>query len=961
MIREYWSRRWLNPFILAGLFCLFSISRAGTTGKISGRVTDAETGVGLPGVNVLLEGTSLGASTDADGIFFIINIPVDTYSARAEMIGYTTMRITDIQVLGDLTTETNFQLGVKILESQEEVVVVAERPLVQKDLTSGRSIVSSEDIKEMPVETISGVISTKAGIVSSPNGAIHVRGGRSSEVSYMIDGVPITNPAWGGLGVSLENSAVQELQILSGTFNAEYGQAMSGIINIVTKEGGSKFTGNLMSYAGDYYSGKTDVFEYADQFDLMNIRNLEGSLSGPVPIPGLRNKLSFFISGRAYSNGGLYRGVREHAPGDVNFLTSRQVEDLRDSPYGRAGLLNFAEPFTDLDGDGELAAGSEPYFDFDGNGDYDTGEPFRDMNGDGIYQHELDLNGDGISDPEEREFVDMNGDGVLNGDPFLDINGNGVLDGEPFIDHNGNGVWDSGATGDGAVVRLNRLQRRNLQGKITWRITPKMKLNINTLQNQSRSVSYSLNYKYNPAGRPVNESTSLSVIADLTHSLSERLFYSIKGSFYETYSKSYYRDVQPDELVEERTENYSDLLTLSSDILTGMYDVGNFFGPTADSMLILQTTYTLTDSLGEEFDFHIDRGSESGLAGFLEYSATARPEYLVLAQVVMTLNDVKNALFLPNEISERPDNEFFAGGHSHSWSERRNQTYLLSGDLTWQANNVHQVKTGAGIKQHVMDYKAFSVFVEQGEDWIPTAKTPETSFSNDSYDNWLSDAVTGMQYSDRRPNEAYFYIQDKIELTDMIVNLGLRYDYFNPHYFIPSDYSDPDNPRYLLYTVDSGEEGIVDTLFSEIGEVGDYMEILDTLNALGEPWKNYNDFFTPTKAVNQFSPRIGVAYPITDRGIIHFSYGHFFQIPTFAYLFSNPELEISTDNFGSTMGNAALKPQKTVTYELGLQQQLTDDLGIELIAFYKDFSGLLSLDIQERYHTVRYTLYSNRD
>ena len=331
---------------------------AGTTGKISGRVTDAETGVGLPGVNVIIENTSMGASTDVDGIYYIINVPVGTYAVKAGMIGYNTTKMTEVAVRGDLTTEIDFAMTVKVLESDEEVIVVAERPMVQKDLTSGRAIVGADEIKEMPVESLSGVIATKAGIVSDPNGAIHIRGGRSSEVTYMIDGVPVTNLSSGGLGVGLENSAVQELQILSGTFNAEYGQAMSGIINIVTKEGGSDYNGNLSAYMGDYYTTDTRFFEYADQFDIMNIKNVEASLSGPVP--GFGNKLTFFASGRYYDYGGLYRGVREHMPNDVNYLTSKAVEELRDSPWGRAGLLNFAEPFEDLDGDGQLAPAVNP-------------------------------------------------------------------------------------------------------------------------------------------------------------------------------------------------------------------------------------------------------------------------------------------------------------------------------------------------------------------------------------------------------------------------------------------------------------------------------------------------------------------------------------------------------------------------------------------------------------------------
>ncbi len=969
-----------------GLFIFIFMANSllgGTTGKISGRVSDAETGEGLPGVNVIIENTGMGASTDGDGIYFIINVPIGVFSVRAGMIGYTTRVMTEVSVRGDLTTEINFAMTVKVLESDEEVVVVAERPMVQKDLTSGRSIVSAAEIAEMPVESLAGIIGTKAGIVSDAGGSIHIRGGRSSEVTYMIDGVPVTNLSSGGLGVGLENSAVQELQILSGTFNAEYGQAMSGIINIVTKEGGEKYSGNLSAYMGDYYTEDTRFFQYADEFDLSNIKNVALSLSGPVP--GLGKRLNFFINGRYYDYGGLYRGVREHSPNDVNYLTSKAVEELRDSPWGRAGLLNFAEPFTDLNEDGHLEPGSESYFDFDGNGSFTLGEPFRDVNGDGRYNHNIDFNQNGFIDPEDWEFIDLNGDGVLNGDPFVDANHNGILDGEPYIDFNGNHMWDSGSSGDKSVVRMNTSSRVNGMLKLTWRINPKMKLNTSIIHNSAESQSYTRSYKYNPNGRPTSQSTSTSIIMDLRHSLSARMFYNIKGSFYQTTAKSFYIDVDPSELSEDKSLVFTEVAEwgefvseAAADEMSGI-GMGSFYGSPQDSLLILKSDMIISfyDSLsinGTTFyaESFFGRNSLSfGVTNTWEsLNGPAWVEILSSAEIVdwvkqikfdFVINDLKKAYFLPNEISEQPVNEFLAGGHSHSFSERINRTYLMSGDLTWQMDNTHQFKAGLGFKTHSMAYKAYSVFVQENLDWIPTIKDTESSFSNDSYDNWLTDAVSKLSLDTRKPREAYVYLQDKIELTDMIVNIGLRYDYFDPNYFVPSDYRDPENPKYWLYTLTNADSVMIDTFFQFAGEVTAFDEILDTLDASGAQWRDYNDFYEDTKPVHQFSPRIGVAYPITDKGIIHFSYGHFFQIPTFSFLYANPEMEISTASFESILGNANLKPQKTVTYEIGLQQELTHDLGIEIIAFYKDFSGLLSSDQYEKYNTVNYIVYSNRD
>ncbi len=206
--------------------CLPALLWAGTTGKIAGVVKDAGNKEPLPGVNLIIEGTSMGAVTSLDGDYFIINVPPGRYNLRATMMGYTPVIQREVLVQTDHTTTIDFNLSSTVLDIGNEITVVAERPMVQKDVTSGRAIVTTEEIKEMPVESFTDVLKTKAGITEGANGALHIRGGRASEIGYMIDGVAVSNPMWGGLSVSVENTAIQELQVVSGTFNAEYGQAM---------------------------------------------------------------------------------------------------------------------------------------------------------------------------------------------------------------------------------------------------------------------------------------------------------------------------------------------------------------------------------------------------------------------------------------------------------------------------------------------------------------------------------------------------------------------------------------------------------------------------------------------------------------------------------------------------------------------------------------------------------------
>ena len=138
-------------FSLLIILLLPSILIAGTTGKISGVITDAATGEPLPGVNIIIDGTTMGAASDVKGEYFILNIPPGTYTVIATMIGYKTYRVDNVKVLTDLTTQIDVPMVETSLQMEEEVVVVAERPLVQKDETSKIAIVSSEDIMNMPV------------------------------------------------------------------------------------------------------------------------------------------------------------------------------------------------------------------------------------------------------------------------------------------------------------------------------------------------------------------------------------------------------------------------------------------------------------------------------------------------------------------------------------------------------------------------------------------------------------------------------------------------------------------------------------------------------------------------------------------------------------------------------------------------------------------------------------------
>ncbi|MDZ7374228.1 MAG: carboxypeptidase regulatory-like domain-containing protein, partial [candidate division KSB1 bacterium] len=317
-----------------GIWLVTAVAWAGTTGKIAGRVTDAQTGDPLPGVNVMIEGTSMGAATDADGYYVILRVPPGSYSLLAQMIGYRGQRVEHVRVSADMTATVNFQLEPTVLELGKEVTVVAERPVIQMDRTASLASVQADQIRVLPVREMTDVLELQAGLVRDPFGGLHIRGGRAGEVAYWVDGIAATDVYNGQMGIDVENAAIQELQVISGTFNAEYGQALSGIVNIVTKEGSPKFTGQLQAYVGDYlsfddetyfvlkprlrkrealYSPNPDSLERINPLARWNpVFDLQASLSGPLP--ATRGNGTFFANLRHYNSEGYLYGLRWFTP-----------------------------------------------------------------------------------------------------------------------------------------------------------------------------------------------------------------------------------------------------------------------------------------------------------------------------------------------------------------------------------------------------------------------------------------------------------------------------------------------------------------------------------------------------------------------------------------------------------------------------------------------------------------------
>jgi len=742
----------LLTFTAFGVVGLFG----GTTGKLVGKITDGNSGEPIPGVNVILEGTMMGAATDLEGDYIVLNIPPGIYTVRASMMGYTSSRRENVRISIDLTTNMNIKISETVLDGQE-VTIVAEREIIQKDMTSSLAAVGAEEIESMPVQEVDDVLELQAGLVRDAVGGIHVRGGRSGEVAYWVDGIAATDVYSGSMGLEVENASVQELQVISGTFNAEYGQAMSGIVNIVTKDGGSELTGEITGYIGDYLpsggsrefglykpvladigairSPHPDSVEHINPLnDFNNIFNFQGSFSGPVPI---LPQLTFFSTFRYYTTDGYRYGLRWFTP--------------------------------------------------------------------------------------------------------------------------------QGEKGDAETVPMEPFKKLSGQFKLTWQLTNSLKLTYNLLGNDNTFRWYDRFYKYNPDGDYQRFENSLNQILGITHILGARTFYELKLSRFSTEYKHYV---------------YEDPLKSVT------YDsVRNIDG--VDTIVPLYVT-------SEETYVYPDSGN-----------------------------------FAPASWS------FQDGGMKMGNFQRQTQYTVAKFDLTSQITKRHEIKTGFEARFYELTMDDFHIIpkfegteeITPFQPMIPELDTP----NHNTYEH--------------NPIELSAYFQDKMEYKDMIVNFGLRFDYFDADakvYADPMDpnINDPYKKAHRYQNPDAPEDELVEYTLAEREEFW---------------WKDVS------KKI-QISPRFGIAYPITDRGVIHFSYGHFFQMPAFSMLYGN--LDIAKTSGSTTfLSNADLNPQKTVMYEIGLQQQLSSNIGIDLTLFYRDIRDWVgSGPLNPTYlKSVSYTKYINKD
>lgn len=241
------SRKFIN--IITIIFLLIpEIVFAGNTGKIKGTVIDAATKEPLIGVNVFIKGTNKGTASDFDGKFTILGLEPGIYAVKVSYIGYQVITVTDVQVVIDRTTDLNVEMTKISLELDEEVIVVADRPPIAMDVSSSKIDIQIAEVEAVPMLDFHNLLNLQPGTIYKPRtndsqeqitNELSIRGGTG--VGVFVDGLNITEALSSGSLTNFNFSSLKAAEILSGGFNAEYGNIRSGVINVVTKDGTDQY------------------------------------------------------------------------------------------------------------------------------------------------------------------------------------------------------------------------------------------------------------------------------------------------------------------------------------------------------------------------------------------------------------------------------------------------------------------------------------------------------------------------------------------------------------------------------------------------------------------------------------------------------------------------------------------------------------------------------------------------
>ena len=773
---------------------LSSLAFGQTSGKIVGTVYDASQEAPLGFTNVVVQGTSLGAVSDESGRYVILDVPPGTYTLVCTYIGYSPMEIQGLAVTTGLTTIQDIQMQTEDVVGQV-VTVVAEKPLINMNATNTTRVVDAELIENMAIRGVQNVVGLQTGVVTR-DGDIHIRGSRYQDVAYYVDGVYMNDVYDLRNTSNVSNVAMEEMQLQTGGFSAQFGNANGGVVSTSTRTGGEKMNLDFEFVTGLGASGDgPDDKLYSLGYNLYNV-SLGGAI-GP--------KVRYFVN---------YEGRTTDDPRPSNgahYSMDRTPIDL------------VWDSLTVSTVDGEQVVNGSMY-----------------------------VGGDLIGTVSELAAPTL---GSVIEDSLAAFYGDTyeVIDAARTLATDTTGVWwingyDNFQTLYGPRDNVGS-DRSNLSGNVMFDLKP-FKIKVGGSMNTLTSKNY-LNLVgsiYGYAGQLLNsannfrtEANQSTFYTNLTWVLGTRSYVKAKFSMFKN------EEVRGDDTHWDNILDYGDpkLNPYMSGLgvnPTSIEALANWaaFGTVYDDYRKQTTSYT-----GLSLDYLNQIGKHELTAGF-EYRGNTLKYYRV-AQ--------------PIEIAQGLFDEY-------------------------------------GNELNVSDSAQFTIY--------------RNAFTeNYGYDLFGNEDENGNSYQEPgKPTVFGGYINDKIELSDMVVNLGIRYDYFNANTQAPEDWDH----------LSMDTEGRIDR------------------SAEGS---NYVD----TEADVQINPRLGISFPVSDKTKFHAQYGKFSQHPMLSRLYLSDVLfagQFASGNFTQSP-NATLSTEKTTQYEIGFSQVIGEVVALDVTGFYKEIRDYTTL------------------
>jgi TonB dependent receptor/Carboxypeptidase regulatory-like domain len=994
--------------MLVSLLCLLpALVFAQNTGKIAGVVTDRGTGDPLPGATVRIVETNSGTSTKVDGSYFIIGVPVGTYTVSVSYVGYGTVTKTNVQVSAGYTRTLDIALvdGVEL----EDIEVVA-RPLIQKDAIGDPKVVGAEQLQNLPVRGANAVLNVQGGVAADDRGDSYARGGRNEDIVYYIDGVRTTG------SVSLPQSSVQEQEMLIGNISAKYGDVLSGVVNITTKAAPPKYSGTVEALSSQFL----DAYGY---------NGVEATVGGPL----VKNKLGFLLSA-SFVN----RLDENPSWGSYYTLPDSRIDQVLANPQGIALRDNTGNFILQ---NGVVASVPFPVT----NLNRSTLVFARDASGAIIR--------DAAGNPQVNNNGFVQGTYVLANASGLERNATGIVvrNSGAFGATTGIAATIPVAAGQNVTVASFRsplhqaalvspseyverkavrrpANRLILNGRLDYALNKNMILRLGTRHNNLDRTGEGTSFMNNNSWLNFSANEA-NYFATLNHNLSSNTFYQLVFSRQVYDSENYsnlignangledllrygdiddaanvamtrYRRVGVDTIdTDNNGSRETAAYTFESAVKDGNFDATTYSGwytysgvtnnlyekrnevTTSFSGSVTTQTGIHQLEIGGDYFKEVKRYwglAPRTLAGY--YRDCNAAEYLA------SHTNANRRVCLTAENQEIPSN----GGTSNS--EYWNQSLGSWSDLTF-AHVANQLNYYYGYS-----FDGTRSTDTQNVDAFGTG-AKATGAANITQDK------TAFDVAPWSPVALGGYIQDKIEYKDLVINLGLRLDVFDNNVSVLKDQYSLVNIERAGTPVKLTANGAALAIANKPSNIGDDFAVyrnnsngvvgyrdLDgyfynetgtrlplatggkEIRSAGNPTMIDNSgvkvtganvseaAFTDYKPQVSLMPRIGVSFPITDKALFFARYGVVSQRPSQnSFISLMGYYDVVAGGASARINNPNLKPQRAIEYELGYKQTITDKQAVTVSGFIRQLKDLIALRDNLDAFPVGYTTYKNVD